>query len=467
MSPTSCFASTWSKSSSRRARSRASSFCKTPFHCRSPIFISGVNRRVMLFALVAAAPVFAETPLAPTNADWKADAPGVPHRFSAQDLAAPFATESVDNGPREVRPPEGAQPKVPAGFRIEQYASGFSYPRYLVTAPNGDVFVTESREGSIKVLRDKDENGKPDLTETFASSGLNKPFGIAFYPPGADPQFLYVANTNGIVRFPYHNGDTKTRGPAEKLSAELSGGGLLRGGGHWTRDIAFSPGGKKMYVSIGSFSNVSDNAAEADRARIFEFNPDGTGQNVFAWGIRNAVGIKFRPETNELWMSTNERDELGDDLVPDYISHVQTGGFYGWPWFYIGNHQDPRHKGKHPELAGKVLVPDVLVQSHSATLNLCFYDGAQFPAEYKGDIFAAFHGSWNRERRTGYKIVRVPFDKATGKARGDYEDFVTGFVTPDGNVWGRPVGITVAKDGSLLFSEDANKTIWRVSYVGK
>jgi glucose/arabinose dehydrogenase len=295
---------------------------------------------------------------------------------------------------------------------------------------------------------------------------MTKPFGIAFYPLGPDPEFLYVANTNGVIRFPYRNGDLKARGEPEKLSAGLSGGGLLRGGGHWTRDIAFSPDSKKMYVSIGSFSNVSDNAAEADRARIFEFNPDGTDKNVFAWGVRNAVGIKFRPGTNELWMSTNERDELGDDLVPDYISHVERGGFYGWPWFYIGNHQDPRHKGKHAELASKVLVPDVLVQSHSATLNLCFYDGAQFPAEYKGDIFAAFHGSWNRARRTGYKIVRVPIDKATGKARGDYEDFVTGFVTPDGNVWGRPVGMTVAKDGSLLFSEDANKTIWRVSYVG-
>jgi len=222
-----------------------------------------------------------------------------------------------------------------------------------------------------------------------------------------------------------------------------------------------------MYVSIGSLSNVSDSAEEADRARIFEFNPDGTDRKVFAWGIRNAVGIAFRPGTNELWMSTNERDALGDDLVPDYISRVQAGGFYGWPWFYIGNHQDPRHKGKHPELASKVLVPDVLVQSHSATLNLCFYDGSQFPAEYKGDILAAFHGSWNRARRTGYKIVRVPFDKPSGKARGDYEDFVTGFVTPEGNVWGRPVGITIAKDGSLLFSEDGNNTIWRVTYIGK
>jgi glucose/arabinose dehydrogenase len=411
--------------------------------------------------------VFAQAPVAPPNVDWKADAPGVRHKFSVADLAAPYASESVDNGPREVRPPEGAQPKVPPGFKIERYASGFSYPRYLLTAPNGDIFVTESRENSVKVLRDTNADGRPDLTETFASSEMNRPFGIAFYPPGPDPQFLYVANTNGVIRFPYRNGDTKARGPAEKLGAALSSGGLLRGGGHWTRDIAFSPDGKKMYVSIGSRSNVSDDASEADRARIFEFNPDGSGQSVFAWGIRNAVGIKFRPGTNELWMSTNERDELGDDLVPDYISRVERGGFYGWPWFYIGNHQDPRHKAKHPELASKVIVPDVPVQSHSATLNLCFYEGAQFPTEYKGDLFAAFHGSWNRARRTGYKIVRVPIDKATGKARGDYEDFVTGFVTPDGDVWGRPVGITVAKDGSLLFSEDANNTIWRVSYGGK
>ncbi|MEY2520654.1 MAG: hypothetical protein QOF24_2413 [Verrucomicrobiota bacterium] len=402
---------------------------------------------------------------AAVTADWTQDAPGVRHKITVEDLPAPYATESANNSPRVVRRPAGAQPRVPEGFKIEEYASGFTYPRFLLTAPNGDIFVTESRSDSIKVLRDGD--GKPEVTETFANEGMKDPFGIAFYPPGPDPQFLYVANTNGVVRFPYRNGDLKARGPVEKLKVELSGGGLLPGGGHWTRDIVFSPDGKKMYVSIGSFSNVSDNAMEADRARIFEFNPDGTGRNVFAWGIRNAVGIAVRTGTNELWMSTNERDELGEDLVPDYISRVQPGGFYGWPWFYIGNHQDPRHKGAHAELADKVLVPDILVQSHSATLNLCFYDGTQFPAEYKGDIFAAFHGSWNRARRTGYKIVRVPIDKATGKARGDYEDFVTGFVTPEGNVWGRPVGITVAKDGSLLFSEDGNKTIWRVSYVRK
>jgi glucose/arabinose dehydrogenase len=420
-----------------------------------------------LIAVTSAARVFAETPIAPATADWTQDAPGVRHKITVADLPAPNATESANNAPRVVRRPAGAQLRVPPGFKIEQYAGGFVNPRFLLTAPNGDIFVTESHSNAIKVLRDSNGDGKPDLTETFADRGLNDPFGIAFYPPGPEPQFLYVANTNGVVRFPYRNGDTRARGAAEKLSAELSGGGLLRGGGHWTRDIVFSPDGKKMYVSIGSFSNVSDSAMEADRARIFEFNPDGTERKVFAWGIRNAVGIAFRPGTSELWMSTNERDELGEDLVPDYISRVEPGGFYGWPWFYLGNHQDPRHKGKNSEFASKVLVPDVLVQSHSATLNLCFYDGAQFPAEYKGDIFAAFHGSWNRERRTGYKIVRVPFDKSSGKARGDYEDFVTGFVTAEGNVWGRPVGVTVAKDGSLLFSEDGNKTIWRVSYGEK
>ncbi len=408
----------------------------------------------------------AEAQKTSSTADWTQDAPGVRHKIEVDDLPLPYATKSAQNHPGVVRRPPGAQLRVPAGFKIEEYAGGFADPRFLLTAPNGDIFVTESDSNAIKVLRDKGD-GKPGTTETFAESGLNDPFGLAFFPPGPEPKYLYVANTDGVVRFPYRNGDTKARGPVEKLNAELSGGGLLRGGGHWTRAIVFSADGKKMYVSIGSLSNVSDAASEADRARIFEFNADGTGRNVFAWGIRNAVGIAFRPGTNDLWMSTNERDGLGEDLVPDYISRVHPGGFYGWPWFYLGNHQDPRHKDKHPELAAKVLVPDVLVQSHSATLNLCFYNGAQFPPEYKGDIFAAFHGSWNRERRTGYKIVRVPFDKATGKARGDYEDFVTGFVTPAGNVWGRPVGITIAKDGSLLFSEDGNKTIWRVSYVGK
>lgn len=393
--------------------------------------------------------------------DWAGDAPGVRRKITVADLPPPNASRSASNSPTVVSRPPRAQLHVPDGFTIEQYATGLRDPRVLQTAPNGDIFVTESRASQIKVMRDKDGDGKPDTTQIFAQAQLKKPFGIAFYPPGPEPQYLYVANTDGVIRFPYRNGDLEARGRAEKLGVHLSPGGLLRGGGHWTRDLVFSPGGKKMYVSIGSHSNVSDDAAEANRARIFEFDPDGSGQKVYAWGIRNAVGIAVRPGTGELWMSTNERDELGDNLVPDYISRVTPGGFYGWPWFYLGNHQDPRHKGKHPELANKAILPDVLVQAHSAPLNLRFYDGKQFPEEYQGDIFAAFHGSWNRSRRTGYKIVRVPLDH--GKARGEYEDFVTGFVTPEGNVWGRPVGLTVAKDGSLLFSEDAHGTVWRVS----
>src|SRR5437867_1136963 len=397
--------------------------------------------------------------------DWRSDAPGVARKITVADLPPPSSNVLAVNRARVINRPADAQLRVSPGFKIELYASGFRDPRFLLTAPNGDVFVTESRANQIKVMRDTNGNGKPDVTENFAERGLNKPFGIALYPPGDNPQFLYVANTDGVIRFPYRNGDLKVRGPAEQLAARLSAGAArLRSGGHWTRDIVFSPDSKKMYVSIGSRSNVSDSASEADRARIFEFNPDGTDRKVYAWGIRNAVGIAFRPGTNELWMSTNERDEIGEDLPPDYISSVKPGGFYGWPWFYIGNHPDPRHKGQHSELADKVIVPDVLVEGHSAKLNLCFYTGDQFPSEYKGDILAAFHGSWNRTKRTGYKVVRVPFDHSTGKARGEYDDFVTGFVTSEGKVWGRPVGITVAKDGSLLISADGNGTIRRVSH---
>jgi glucose/arabinose dehydrogenase len=396
--------------------------------------------------------------------DWTGDAPGVRRRITVSDLPAPSSSADAINPPHVIAAPKGAQLHVPEGFKVDMIASGFRDPRYLRTAPNGDIFVSESRADQIKIMRDTNSDGRPDVIALFAERELNRPFGLAFYPPGPDPQFLYVANTDGVLRFAYRNGDLKARAPAEKLKAQLSAGaGFLRSGGHWTRDLAFSPDGKKMYVSIGSRSNNSDDAREADRARIFEFNPDGTGQKVYAWGIRNAIGIAFRPGTDELWMSTNERDELGDNLVPDYISSVRPGGFYGWPWFYLGNHADPRHKGKHPDLADKVIIPDMLVQSHSAALSLCFYTADQFPAEYKGDIFVTFHGSWNRTRRTGYKVVRVPFDHSTGKVRGEYQDFVTGFVTRDGNVWGRPAGITVAKDGSLLFSEDGNGTMWRVS----
>ena len=252
------------------------------------------------------------------------------------------------------------------------------------------------------------------------------------------------------------------------MVAELPGGGLLRGGGHWTRDVAFSLDGKKMFVSVGSRSNVDDtdgNAAEFHRADILQFNADGTGPSVYAWGIRNAVGIAVQPRTGVLWASVNERDRLGDNLVPDYITSVQPGGFYGWPWFYLGGHQDPRHPGKHPEWKAKVIVPDVLLQAHDASLEMLFYDGKQFPAAYRGDIFAAEHGSWNRAVRTGYEVIRVPMH-GKDRATGEYEDFLTGFVTASGEVWGRPVGVAVAGDGALLVTDDGSNAIWRVSAVG-
>jgi glucose/arabinose dehydrogenase len=398
------------------------------------------------------------------SGDWSTDGPGVKRLIKVQDLPPPYATPSVDNGPGMVPRPDGALPKAPAGFNVEEYASGFDNPRNIITAPNGDIFVVESEPGRIKVLRDTKNAGKPDVTEVYAE-GLKQPFGMAFYPLGPNPRYLYVANTDSVLRFPYQNGDLKARGASTVIVPDIPGGGRLRGGGHWTRDIIFSPDGKKMFVSVGSHSNNSDDAQEVRRADILQFNPDGTGERIYASGIRNAVGITINPKTGQLWASVNERDTLGDNLVPDYITHVQEGGFYGWPWYYLGSHQDPYHKGAHPELAGHILVPDVLLQSHSASLKMAFYEGAQFPNSYKDGAFAAEHGSWNRARRTGYKVIFVPMQN--GQATGVYEDFLTGFVTSDGKVWGRPVGVTVAKDGSLLVSDDGSNTLWRVHYTGE
>jgi glucose/arabinose dehydrogenase len=392
--------------------------------------------------------------------DWTTDAPGVRRKITPADLPAPYDTPSVDNGPQMVPRPDGAWPQALPGFKVEEFAAGLDNPRKIVTAPNGDVFVAESRPNRLRILRDADSNGQPEVNRIFVE-GLRQPFGIAFYPPGPDPQYIYVGNTDSVVRFPYRNGDVTARGEGQMVYS-ISGGGRLRGGGHWTRDIAFSRDGRKMYVSVGSRSNVSDNEVEQRRARIFEVNPDGTGERVYAWGIRNPVGIVVHPATGDLWTSVNERDGLGDHLVPDYVTRVRNDGFYGWPWFYIGGHQDPRHEGKHLELRDRVIVPDVLLQSHSASLAMTFYTGSQFPAEYRLHAFAAEHGSWNRSRRTGYKVVRIPV--VNGRASGEYEDFLTGFVTPQGDVWGRPVGVTVARDGALLVSDDGSGTIWRVTY---
>ncbi len=409
--------------------------------------------------------------------DWRADAPTVRRKITADDLPAPFATRSASNDARVVARPAGAAPQVPPGFQVEPFASGFTEPRALVTAPNGDIFVVESEPGRIRVLRAGDGDAKPRQTSVFAS-GLNEPFGIAFYPPGPDPQWLYVANTNSVVRFFYRAGALKARGRPETIVRTLPTGG------HITRDLAFSPDGRKMFVSVGSAGDIGEgmrkrNAAEiarwdrehglgaawdddTDRAAVLVFDPDGKNRRVFASGLRNCVGLSVHPQTGDLWCSVNERDGLGDNLVPDYVTRVRDGAFFGWPWYYIGEHQDPHHQGERPDLREKITVPDVLLQAHSASMRIAFYEGTQFPAEYRHDAFVAEHGSWNRAKRTGPKVIRIHLEN--GVPSGEYEDFLTGFVVSESAVWGRPVGVTVAHDGALIVSEDGNGTIWRITW---
>ncbi len=391
--------------------------------------------------------------------DWTTDAPGVRRQITVADLPPPGATKTAQNQPKMVARPDGALPKVPPGFSVTEFARDLEQPRVVVTAPNGDIFVAESKANRVRMFRDADGDGVPEVNAKLVE-GLKQPFGIAFYPL-KDPQFIYIGNTDAVVRYPYHSGETKVSGPAEEI-LKLSSGGRLAGGGHWTRDVVFSPDGKTLYVSIGSKSNNDDNAAEEDRARIFACNPDGQNARVFATGLRNAVGLAIHPETGDLWAAVNERDELGDDLVPDYVTRVKEGGFYGWPWFYLGGHPDPKHEGQHPELRERCIVPDVLLQAHSASLDLIFYHAEQFPAEFRENAFVALHGSWNRSRRTGYKVIRIP--TKDGRATGEYIDFMTGFVTSDGDVWGRPVGVAVTKEGALLVTDDGGNRIWRVSY---
>jgi len=411
--------------------------------------------------------------------DWRADAPGVRRRITPDDLPPPYATRPASNGPRVVRRPAHAQPKVPPGFQVDLFASRLDEPRTLVTAPNGDIFVAESAAGGIRVFRAADGDARPRESSVFAS-GLDQPFGIAFYPPGPDPQWVYVANVRSVVRFPYRAGDLKASARPETVVRSLPRGG------HTTRDVVFSKDGQRMFVSVGSAGNNGEgmrkrSAAEiarweaehglgaawdddTDRADVLVFDPDGRNGKVFASGLRNCVGLAVHPQTGDLWCSLNERDALGDDLVPDFVTRVREGGFYGWPWYYIGAHPDPEHPGQRPDLADKVTVPDVLVQAHSASMHIAFYDGRQFPAEYRNDAFVAEHGSWNRAKRTGYKLIRVHLEN--GVPTGEYEDFLTGFVVNDSSVWGRPVGVTVAHDGALLVSEDGSGTIWRITWRG-
>ena len=402
-------------------------------------------------------------PPKPPFTDYRYEKPGTVRKITTGDLPRPYATASATNGPTVIDRPGNALPQAPPGFKVELFTTGLDTPRKIITAPNGDIFVVESHGGDVKVFRGISAEGKPQQKETFAT-GLNQPYGLAFYPPGPDPQYLYVGDTDAVLRFAYHNRDLKASSKPEHIAD------LPPGGGHWTRDVAFSQDGKLMWVGVGSSSNVDDpdtHPEEKERADILVMSPDGSNRRIYAYGIRNAGGgLGVDPKTGELWCSVNERDALGDNLVPDYITHVQEGGFYGWPYYYMGGNQDPRLKGKHPELKDKTIVPDVLLQAHNASLEITFYEGKQFPEEYQGDIFSSQHGSWNRSVRNGYEVIRVPLHQ-TGRASGEYEDFLTGFVTPKGEVWGRPVGVTVAPDGSLLVTDDGSNSIWRVSYIGK
>ena len=429
---------------------------------------------VLPLAVLSAATAWAQQPVLTGQdafTDYSKERPGVRRHITVADLPQPKPDTSVDNGANVIAQPEGAWPQAPAGFKVERYAQGsFKEPRLIRTAPNGDLFLADSHGDKIWVMRGVGADGKAQATEVFATledpTGKSLPFGINFYP-ARNPKWIYVANTANVVRFPYKAGDLHASGPAEVIVKQLPGWAQLRGGGHWTRDVVFTPDGKHMLISVGSGSNVDDvdnNPKEFQRADVLEFSPDGKFEKVYASGIRNCVGEAINPTTGQLWCSTNERDKLGDNLVPDYITSVKEDGFYGWPWYYMGSNQDPRHEGKHPELKGKVIVPDVLLQPHFASLEMLFYQGSQFPSGYKGDAFAAEHGSWNKSNRAGYEVIRVPMKG--GKATGEYEDFLTGFVTPEGKVWGRPVGVAVGNDGSLFVTDDGTDSVWHVTYTG-
>lgn len=419
--------------------------------------------------------------------DYSSDKPGLTRHISAADLPAPNSAESVRNTSQVDARPQGAMPLAPPGFSVSEYTDQLQNPRTLRVAPNGDVFVAESNAGRVRVLR-PGTGGKPAAMEVFAE-GLRRPFGINFFPPGNDPQWVYVGENNEVKRYPYRSGDLKARAAAETVIAPLTD----TSGGHATRDIVFTRDGSRLLVSVGSQSNYAEGlmqakgpaelaawekqhglgaswGAETDRATVLSYTPDGKDRRVFATGIRNCVGLARNPATGDIYCATNERDALGHDLVPDYLSRVREGQFFGWPWYYIGSNEEPRLAGQRPDLKGKVTVPDVLFQAHSAALHTAFYPvqasgGSAFPADYRGDAFVTLHGSWNRAPRTGYKVVRVKL--RNGIPTGEYQDFVTGFVIDAQKVWGRPVGVAVLQDGSLLFSDDGGNRIWRVSYTGQ
>lgn len=405
---------------------------------------------------------------------WKDDAPGVTRHITADDLEAPMASPSASNTAQPVPMPEGAVPKVAEGYKIELIAKGIGNPRAIRFAPNGDLFIGNSGEGQVLVL----PGGKAGEPQVFID-GLNDPYGVAFYPADK-PQWIYIAESDGLKRYPYKDGDLKASGGGQTIIANVPSGG------HWTRDVVFSPDGKTMYFSVGSGSNVGDGTMgrtprigleqwisgyalgaawdqETGRAAVVAFDPDGKNGRYFATGLRNCAGMTLQPATGQPWCVVNERDALGDNIPFDYATSLHEGAFYGWPWFYNGDHPDPRWSDTpRDDLKGKVTVADVLFQAHSAPLNIAFETGDGLGPDAKGDAFVALHGSWNRGTRTGYKVVQLDIG-SDGKANGTYTDFVTGMVLSDNDVWGRPVGVAFDKAGDLYFSEDASGTIWKVS----
>jgi glucose/arabinose dehydrogenase len=395
-----------------------------------------------------------------------------------QQLPAPFHTPWFRRGTRVVAMPDGHRLTVPAGFRVNVFADKLEFARFMALAPNGDVFLAEPvrSAGKITVLRDADGDGVAELRETFAA-GLNRPFGLAFWKT-----FLYVGNNDSVVRFSYEQGQLKATGGPERVTDLPASDAALdedtakrlnipisqtRGYNHWTRNVIFNPAGTKLYVTVGSATNATpeDPSGGVSRAAIHEYNPDGSGHREFASGLRNPVGLAYFPGTSTLWTAVNERDHLGDDLVPDFITAVRDGGFYGWPYSYIGKHVDPTVNPPRPDLVERAILPDVLLTSHSAALGLLFYTGTQFPPEYRNSAFVALHGSINRSKLSGYAVVRVPF--LSGRPAGSAQDFLSGFIARDDDekqAWGRPVGLLQLPDGSLLVSDDGGNRIWRVSY---
>ncbi len=395
-------------------------------------------------------------------------------------LPKPNATKSATNFSKVIGWPENKTPIAPQGFTVSKYADGLRNPRWIYVAPNGDILVAEANTepkgvkkvvsaisgksksqntgesaNRITLFRDADKDGTPELKEEFLT-GLNQPLGMLVLG-----NFFYVANTDGLWRYPYQKGQTRITGKGEKIM-DLPAGGYNN---HWTRNLIANADGSKIYISVGSASNVGEHGMDEEkrRANILEINPDGSGERIYASGLRNPVGMDWAPGTKTLWTAVNERDKLGDNLVPDYLTSVQEGAFYGWPYSYFGQHADPRREGERPDLVRKALVPDVPLGSHTASLGLAFYDKNTFPAKYRNGAFVGQHGSWNRSELVGYKVVFVPF--SNGKPAGKPEDFLTGFVA-DGSkseVYGRPVGVEVLPDGSMLVADDASNTLWRVS----